>query len=197
MKVTNSLKYIFVSQTRLKLIGTLFFSPRDIYYVRQLVRLVGEEINSVRRELENMKKAGVLESEWRGNRLYYSANKNSPLFLDLLVIANKINGLGSALIENKDKVGPVKLLVYSYNFLSGNPDRKGDIDLIIVGDISFREVEVLIKAEEERRGYEINYMVMDKNELLLRKQKRDQFIVDFFLNYPIVIIGSPQEVANI
>lgn len=197
MKVINSLKYIFVSQTRLKLIGVLFYSPSDIYYVRQLVRLVDEEINSVRRELENMKKAGILESEWRGNRLYYSVNRNSALFLDLLVLANKIKGLGATLIENKEKVGPVKLLVYSYNFLSGNPDRKGDIDLIIVGDISFREVELLIKVEEERRGYEINYMVMDKAELLLRKQKRDQFIVDFFLNYPLVIIGSPQEVANI
>lgn len=197
MKVTNSLKYIFVSQTRLKLIGVLFYFPSDIYYVRQLVRLVGEEINSVRRELENMKKAGVVESEWRGNRLYYSANRNSPLFLDLLVLANKINGLGSALIENKDKVGSVKLLVYSYNFLSGNHEGKGDVDLIIVGDVSFREIEALIKSEEERRGHEINYMVMDKSELLLRKQKRDQFIVDFFLNYPLVIIGSPQEVANI
>lgn len=197
MKVTNSLKYIFVSQTRLKLIGVLFYFPNDIYYVRQLVRLVDEEINSVRRELENMKKAGVLESEWRGNRLYYSANRNSPLFLDLLVLANKMNGLGSTLIENKEKIGSVKLLIFSYNFLVGSTERKGDIDLIIVGDVSFREVEGLIKAEEERRGYEINYMVMDKTELLLRKQKRDQFIVDFFLNYPQVIIGSPQEVANI
>lgn len=197
MKVTNSLKHIFVSQTRLKLISVLFYFPNDIYYVRQLVRLVDEEINSVRRELENMKKAGVVESEWRGNRLYYSTNRNSPLFLDLLVLANKMSGLGSTLIENKNKIGSVKLLVYSYNFLSGNSDRKGDIDLIIVGDVSFREVEGLIKTEEERRGYEINYMVMDKTELLLRKQKRDQFIVDFFLNYPLVIIGSPQEVANI
>jgi hypothetical protein len=39
MKIQTSLKYLFVSQTRLKLISVLFYSPQEIFYVRQLVRL--------------------------------------------------------------------------------------------------------------------------------------------------------------
>ena len=50
MKIQTSLKQLLVSQTRLKLITVLFANPKEIYYVRQLVRLVEEEINSVRRE---------------------------------------------------------------------------------------------------------------------------------------------------
>ena len=72
------------------------------------------------------------------------------------------------------------------------------VDLIIVGDLfSLKEVGLLVKQEEEIRGHEINYMVMDKDEFQMRKQKRDQFIVDFFLSCPIVIIGSSSEIANI
>lgn len=197
MKVQASLKRLFVSQTRLKLIGIFFYYPNELYYVRQLVRLTGEEINSVRRELENLKKAGIIDSEWRGNRLYYWANKQNQLFSELVSIAHKNTGLGCDMANSKESIGQVKLLIYSYNFAVWADGSEDDIDFIIVGDVNLKNLEPIIKKEEERRGRELNYMIMDKNELQLRKQKRDQFIVDFFLDCPIVIIGSPQEITNI
>lgn len=198
MKVQTSLKQLFISQTRLKLITIFFSSPKEIYYVRQLVRLVDEEINSVRRELENLKKSGIIESEWRGNRLYYWANKQSPVFYDLLILANKNSGLGLKLQHKNETLSPIKLVLYNYKFAVGEKRSQDGIDLIIVGDLfSLKEVDLLVKQEEETRGHEINYMVMDKNEFQMRKQKRDQFIVDFFLSCPIVIIGSSSEIVSI
>jgi DNA-binding transcriptional ArsR family regulator len=197
MKPQSSLKHLLVSQTRLKLITTLFYFPKEIYYVRQLVRLLDEEINSVRRELDNLKKANIVESEWRGNRLYYWANSASPLFPELLTIANKSTGLGFKLQSKNNGLGQIKLLMYSYKFISGQRKNPDDIDLIIVGDVSYKEIENNMKQEEEIRKHEINYMIMDKSELELRIQKRDQFIVDFFLDCPMVIIGSPQDISNI
>jgi len=197
MKIQNSLKHILVSQTRLKLINILFYKPKEIYYVRQLVRLTGEEINSVRRELENLKKSSLIQSEWRGNRLYYSADIQSPLFLDLLLIANQSSGLGLKLQNKNETLGTIKMVFYSYKFAIGNKKNPDDIDLVIVGDVSLREIENFIKQEEEIRGHEINYMVMGKGEFLLRRQKRDQFIVDFFLDIPVAIIGNSQEITNL
>ena len=197
MKIQTSIKQIFVSQTRIKLINILFYKPNEIYFVRQLVRLTGEEINSVRRELENLKKAGIIESEWRSNKLFYWANKNSPLFYDLLVLANKNSGLGLKLQNKNESLGNIKLVLYNYKFTVNDHRNPDQIDLIIVGDVSLKEVATFLDQEEEDRGHEINYMVMDKSEFQLRKQKRDQFIVDFFLNCPVVIIGSSSEIANI
>ncbi len=196
MKVTNSLKRLFISSTRQKLINILFTSPSEIFYVRQLVRLSEEEINSVRRELDNLKKGGIIESESRGNRLYYWANESSPLFTDLLVLARKSSGFGAA-IRNKEKVGKLRILLYSYSFLTNQTNSGSDVDMILVGTVSLKEIESLVKKEEEKFGREINYMIMDKKELQLRKQKRDPFIIDFFLNCPVLIIGTPQEVINI
>lgn len=196
MKTVNSLKHLFISVTRQKLINTFFYFPKEIFFVRQLVRMVDEEINSVRRELENLKKAGIIQPERRGNKLYYSANQSNPLFTDLLILANKSFGLGLAVQERKDIIGQVKLLMYSYQFAFQKEKSQDAIDLIIVGDISFNEIESLVKLEENKRGREINYMVMDKSEFQLRRQKRDPFIVDFFLEYPLIIIGNPQEIIN-
>ena len=197
MKIQTSIKQIFVSQTRIKLINILFYKPDEIYFVRQLVRLTGEEINSVRRELENLKKAGIVEFEWRSNKLFYWANKTSPLFYDLLILANKNSGLGLKLQNKNESLGNIKLVLYNYKFAVNDHRNPDQIDLIIVGDVSLKEVATFLDQEEEERGHEINYMVMDKSEFQLRKQKRDQFIVDFFLNCPVVIIGSSSEIANI
>lgn len=195
MKAQSSLKYLFVSETRRKLIDTFFYLPKNIFYVRELVRKVDEEINSVRHELENLKKAGLISSEQRGNRLYYSANFQAPIFNDMLVLAHKTAGLGLALQEKKEKLGAIKLFICSYGFMTGNL-KTDSVDFIIVGDVSINEVDSLIKEEEKLVGREINYMVMDKSELQIRRSKRDPFIIDFFLNCPVVIIGSPQDIGQ-
>ena len=197
MKIQTSLKHLFVSQTRLKLINILFYNPQEIYYVRQLVRLTDEEINSVRRELANLQKSGVISSEWRGNRLYYWADKQSSLFFNLLTIANQSSGLGLKLQNKNETLGTIKLVFYSNKFITGDKRTADDIDLVIVGDVSLREIDSFIKQEQEVRGYEINYMVMGKGEFRLRRQKRDQFIVDFFLGNPIVIIGNQSEISSL
>jgi len=197
MKATNSLKKLFISSTRRKLIQTLFQDPQEIYYVRQLVRITKEEINSVRRELDNLKQADLIRSEVRGNRLYYSVNMNSEIYPDLLSLSSKMSSLARSILDKKNLIGKIKWVLASPQFISRLEPADSQIDLIIIGQISLKEIATIIKSEEERLGREINYMVMDKSELKLRKSKRDPFIVDFFLNCPHLIIGNSLELAAV
>lgn len=191
MKASTSLSCLFTSSTRQKLINLFFYTPDELFYVRQLVRLTSEEINSVRRELLNLKSAGLLNSEPRGNRLYYWANKNHKLFYSLQNLTYLSVGLTASIISNQSKLGSIKYLFCSQSFLNHQPDNH--IDLILVGDVSLKQLEDLIKEEEKARQRELNYMVMGKEEYRLRRLKRDPVLVDFFLSYPAVIIGQPNE----
>jgi hypothetical protein len=191
MKGSHSFKSLFTSNTRLKLISLLFSNPSELYYVRQLVRLADEEINSVRRELGNLKSSSIVLSENRANRLYYWANPDHFLFYQLTVLANQNSGLGEQILDNRHKIGNIKLLLFNHLFL--NHRENNGIDLIVVGDASLKVIDELVKVEEKKRDREINYMVMDKNEFKLRKVKRDPILVDFFLTCPAVIIGNPVE----
>ncbi len=163
-----------------------------MFYVRELTRLVNTEINAVRRELANLLKAGLLVSEPRANKIFYQANEHSPLFFELLTIAHKTHLLGGIFHKNKDRLGKIDLILYSQNFLvnAQRGDNYDKIDIIIVGKVILQELDELISSEQKLRGYEINYMVMDLQELRLRKQRRDPFIVEFYLNYPVVIYGE-------
>lgn len=189
MKVETSLNAIFTSKTRAKIINTLFTSPQEIYYVRQLVRLTGEEINSVRRELLNLTKINLVLPESRGNRLYYTPNQKHHLFSILVSLAYKS-------LPFCESLSKAELVVASYSFLLGLNQNKDKIDVIVVGDVTAKSVETAMKFEENRKGHEINYMVMDREELRLRQNKRDPFLVDFFLTSPVVIMGNPKILSS-
>ena len=45
------LKDLFISKTRVKLLEVFLTNPSKIFYVRELVRSVNEQINAVRAEL--------------------------------------------------------------------------------------------------------------------------------------------------
>ena len=191
MKVSHSF-----SQTRLKLINLFFYSPGSLYYVRELVRQTAEEINSVRRELQNLEKYSIVQKESRGNRLYYWANPSHFLYYDLIILAHKHHGFGTLIQENRLKLGKIKFLFYGQKFLTQPSESGHSIDLLLVGDVSLKMVGEYIKSEEEVIGREINYMVMSTEELRLRLNKRDPVMVDFFLNYPAIIIGKPDDLSK-
>src|SRR3989339_1393037 len=101
-----SLTDLFVSRVRVKLIKIFLSQPQEIFYVRQLVRETGEEINAVRRELLRLETRGLVKKEPRANRLYYSFVKTYPFYQDLLSLVAKTSGLGATIIKNKNKLWP-------------------------------------------------------------------------------------------
>jgi DNA-binding transcriptional ArsR family regulator len=191
MKVSRLLNALLVSRTRQKLIEILFYNPSETYYVRELVRLTGEEINSIRRELAHLDSHHLVCSEKRGNRLYYCANPEGEFFYELLCLAHKTANLGAALIHYKQQNGGLKMVLYSYNFLTLSPQSSPSVDMVIIGKVTLREIEAMVKKEEELIGREINYMVMDRSELKLRQSRRDPFLIEFLLSFPAIIVGNP------
>lgn len=189
------LKDLMVSKVRVKLLQTFLYQPDEIFYVRQLVRKIKEEINAVRRELGRMEKTGMVKKEPRGNRLYYFFNREYPLYEDLLSMVNKTTGLGKELIKNKSKLGRVKLIMFSGRFARRLPLEEGGVDLLIVGEIEMQTLTKLVRAEEAKLNREINYTVMTKDEFNFRKKRRDPFLQGILLGSRIMIVGDQEELV--
>ena len=66
---------LFGSKTRIKLLHLFLNNPGKSYYVREITRLIDEQINSVRRELSNMLSVGIIKSSEAENKLYYEVNQ--------------------------------------------------------------------------------------------------------------------------
>lgn len=67
---------LFGSKTRVKLLHLFLNNPGKAFYVREITRLIDEQINSVRRELSNLLEVGVITSSTADNKLYYELNQH-------------------------------------------------------------------------------------------------------------------------
>ncbi len=191
------LEHIIISRVRVKVLTLFLSNPGNLFHVREIVRQVGEEINAVRRELSHMEHSGMVSKEQRANRLLYTFRKDYPLYYDLLGLIHKTSALGGDILKNKPKLGKIKYAMMSGRYIrSVKKKSANDVDLLIVGTVVLPELAQLVKAEEARKGVEINYTVMSEEEFSFRKQRRDPFVVTILSASRLMIIGDEEELVG-
>jgi hypothetical protein len=84
------IEQLFGSKTRVKLLRLFFSNPNRSFYVREITRIVDEQINSVRRELANMLSLGIITSDSSNNKLYYEVNQDYEYFKALQSMFSEI-----------------------------------------------------------------------------------------------------------
>lgn len=192
-----NLSDIITSKVRIKILELFFSNLKELYHVRGIVREIGEEINAVRRELTKMEKDGLLRKEPRGNRVYYSVREEHIFFGDLVSMVAKTTGLGSLMIGGRSKIGKVTFVMFSGKFVrSKERKRDDDVDILVVGDVVLPELASIIRVEESKRGKEINYTVMSREEFDFRKKRRDPFILGILSGSRVMVIGDEEDLVN-
>lgn len=185
-----------ISRVRVKLYKIFFDNPTEMFYVRQLTRMASEEINAVRRELARMENKGVVRSEKRGNRLYYSVNEAYDYYEDLLSLVAKSTGLGLQIRTSRKALGKIKFAMLSGKFVRRKERDNQEVDLLIVGAISLPELTAIVQKEEQRRQTEINYTVMTTEEFVFRKSRRDPFLLGVLSRSRVMVIGDEEGLVD-
>ncbi len=191
------LKKLFVSEVRLNILKTMLPNPEKSLHVRGIVRLVGTEINAVRRELRKLEALGLLKKRKSSNRVYYTVDTSCILYPELLSLITKEEGLGAEIIKNKKELGDVKFAILSRRFSRNLPATPLDVDLFVVGAVNFDLLESLIKKYQAELKREINYTVMGEEEFKFRKRKNDQFVSKVLAQGRTMLIGDEHEFWSI
>lgn len=192
----NDLNALFVSRVRIKILQLFLANPNQIYYIREIVRLVEEEINAVRRELNRLQKLSLLRSEWRGNRKYYQFRDDYLFHRELLGLVIKTTGLGNTIIKGRNKIGKVKYAFLSLSFAVGKKLEENQVALVLVGEIVLPELSLLVSEEEKKIKREIHYTVMTEEEFEFRKDHHDPFLADVLRQPRIMLIGDELEMMK-
>lgn len=187
---------LLISKVRVKILQLFLSHPDQIFHVRDIVRRVDEEINAVRRELAHMEKAGMVTSEWRANRRFYSFRRDYIFWQDLLSMINKTVGLGGDIVKNRGRLGRIKFALLSGDFVRGRPAGSNDVDLLLVGNVIMPQIASLVKEEEARRERELNYTVMTEEEFNFRKRRKDPFLWGILEKPHVMIIGDQDDLLK-
>jgi len=191
--VTMTMKDLLISKVRVRVIKLFLTNPDSQFYVRQISRKVGSEINAVRRELQRLRRIGFLKKMPRGNRIFYSVKPDFVFLDELLGMVVKETGLGRALLEKKEELGKINFALLSKAFAKGRISKPSEIDLLIVGKVSTPLLTRLVEDEQQRLGHEVNYTVLTSEEFDFRKRRKDPFIVDLLSQPRIILLGNEEK----
>lgn len=177
---------LFGSKTRVKLLHLFLNNPGKAFFVREITRLIGEQINSVRRELSNMLEVGIITSESTDNKLYYEVNQRYEFYVPLRAIfaAQKVEP-SKKKTETADwqhsivQLAGLRVAVIAGVLVEGSAS---SVDLLLVGDVPKSRVATLIESIELSEGRELSYSVLTYDEFYYRLSIRDRFISDIVAN---------------
>jgi len=188
------LEALLGSKLRAKVLGWLFSHPDERYFVRQLTALLKEDSTNVSRELARLEKTGILVSTTEGRQKYYQANRQSPLFNELHGLMLKTVGVADIIKKALEpRMADIKLAFIFGSVARKAENRFSDIDLLVVGDITFGEVVDLISTAEEALSRELNPVVYTLTEFNKRLSEDHYFIRDVLSGDKIFVIGDENE----
>lgn len=180
------LKKIFGSGARVKLFHQFLLNQDDEFFIRELTRLLDEQINSLRRELSNLEKIGMLKSSERNRRKYYRINPHFPILAELTSIIRKNNDENSAILKNLSKVASsVDILILSGDFIN---KENSDTDIFVVGDVKKEAIETFLAENFAKK--ELKYTAMSREDFLYRITLKDKFVMKIFADKENIILKN-------
>ena len=177
--------------TQQNVLGLLYSQPDRSFYIKEILRLTGMGVATIKRELDRMLAAGILRMTKIGNQHHYQANSECPIFLELSGIIKKTIGIRGTISSALSSLSGKIEWAFVYGSIAAGKETAGsDIDLMIVGDTGFSEVVALLNPIQGTLGREINPKIYNKEEWTLMKTRKNPFVEDLLVKPRMDVIGD-------
>ncbi len=191
----NILTKILSSKARAEIFRILFGIDSNEYHLREIERRSGLAIDTIRKETINLETLGLIRRRNSGNRTYYIANKNHPLYETIHNLVLKTSGL-SDILRQALSTNSIKIAFVFGSIATGEENADSDIDLFILGNISLRSLSKLLKEPSKKIGREINPHVMTLEEFIKRINEREHFVTSILELPKLMIKGNKDELER-
>jgi hypothetical protein len=186
---------LFGSKTRVKLLHLFLNNPGKAFYVREITRLIDEQINSVRRELSNMLAVGIITSDSADNKLYYEVNQRYDYYVPFRAIfADERIEAASEKVKADNQwhelireLAGVRIAIMAGVLVKGSGT---SVDLLLVGDMPAAKLKHAVKQIEKLEGRELNYSLLSYDEFYYRLSVRDKFITEILNGKHSVLLDA-------
>ena len=200
------LEQLFGSKTRVKLLRLFLNNPSQPYYLRELARKLKTQLNSVRREINNLEKIGVVKSvkladvlsgtkkakskksKIQGSKKYFLTDTDFILYPELKALLLKAQLLLERSFVGKiEKMSQIRLFILTGIFVGIEGFAT---DLLLVGAVNRKKLAKIVREFEKELNHGINYTVMSSPEYKYRQDITDRFLYDILEGRKIVIIDK-------
>ena len=185
-------------KTRQALLGLLFGRADQEHLQESLIQLAGLGRGTVQRELEFLARAGVVRRTVRGRQVYYQANSESPIYAELRGLVVKTGGVADVLRGALAPLADRVRVAFIYGSVARGAERRAsDVDVLVIGDVSFSDVSDALGKAQEAIGREINPSVYAPADLRSKLAAKQHFLRSVLKSEKIFLIGDEHELNRL
>ena len=172
----------------------LLMNPERRVHLRELARLTGASPGTLKKELDALTEAGLLNVQRVGNQTHFSANAQHPVYPELSGLIRKTTGLHDVLARALEPLadGVVAAFVFG-SVASGTEAAHSDVDLMVIGTASFGEVVNAVYEAQAAIGREINPKVMKREEWQAKRSADQAFLNEVMHKPKLFILGTADD----
>ncbi len=180
--------------TRSRVLALLFCNSDRTFHFREIARSTGTSPGALQRELTRLLQTGLLLKQRIGNQVHYQANSSSPIFDEIKSLMIKTAGLAdvlrNALRTLQDRIS----VAFIFGSLAkGKETSNSDVDVMIIGDVSFSEIVTALSATQDIVRREVNPSVYPPGEFTTKILQGDHFLNSLIAEPKIFILGDRNE----
>ena len=193
----QSLPSLLFPEYRRRVLGLLLLRPDEALHGREIARRTGLPAGTITRELTKLAEVGLLKRTKRGNQQVYSADTSGPIFTELASILRKTSGLADVLVQALAPAAPKLRLAFVFGSVARGQETGGsDVDVMLIGDLGFREAVELLHPCQATLGREVNPKLFSASEFT-DKAATEPFLIDVLAKPKIFLIGNAHDLEEL
>lgn len=185
-------------KTRQTLLALLYSRADEEHLQESLIQLAGLGRGTVQRELEFLARAGVIRRTVRGRQVYFQANPDCPIYAELRGLVVKTAGVGDALRSALAPLaGRIRVAFIYGSIAKGIERRASDVDVMVIGDVSFAEASEALAKAQEAIGREVNPSVYAPADFRAKVAAKHHFLRTVLKGEKMFLIGDEHELGRL
>ncbi len=195
MRKFTSLDALF-PKTRQAVLSVLYLDPTREWYLSDLARHLKSQPSSLQRELANLVAGGLLRRRDDGNRAYYIAERESPIFGDLQGLLLRTTGLRDVLARFLEPFRDRIAVAFVHGSLARKEEQpRSDVDLMVIGRLGLAELAGALKDVEERLLRPVNPSIYSPGEIAEKLAAGHHFLSAVMSKEKLFVIGDQDDLA--
>ena len=185
-------------KTRREILAATLLHPDKWWYLSDLARALDAVPQALRRELNQLVAAGILQERSDGNRVYFKPDQECPILLELQSIFLKTAGLVDVLRDVlKTHAKRIKSAFVYGSIARGEELASSDVDLMVIGDILLSKLASPLKKAEDKLSRSVNPTVYSLHEYRKKLRQGNNFITKVHSSEKLFLVGSKDELETI
>jgi predicted nucleotidyltransferase len=189
---------VLFGKTRGAVLALLLGRPDEEFHVRHVVRLSGGGLGPVQRELKLLAEVGLLDRREVGRQVFYRASPQCPAFEELRGLVLKTVGVAGVLAAAlRPLAGRIRAAFVFGSVASGEQRGESDVDVMVIGDVSFGEVARALAEAQRRLHREVNPSVYLPREFSGKLRAGNHFLTRLMERPKVFLIGDEHELSGV